>query len=177
MLKAKTVESERQSKLPLILAGVGWNGVEWVWRGYIFGYKMPIWTIEADVNDRVKVTHRDHGIMPRPPTSLFSFKCLSPRYLEALKEKTAGSLLRYQTCPKWVTFALAKSEVFGEEFFGAGRGEVLKQVVLEFGFVLVREVSSAVYLAKLVGDDAQHPVEFVLVGGFGHMPCSVAGGG
>jgi len=29
--------------------------------------------------------------------------------LEALKEKTAGSLLRYPTCPKWVTFALAKS--------------------------------------------------------------------
>ncbi len=34
MLNAKTVESERQSKLPLILGGVGWNGVEWVWRGY-----------------------------------------------------------------------------------------------------------------------------------------------
>ena len=62
-------------------------------------------------NDRVKVTHCDHGIMTRPPTTLFSFKCLSPRYLEALKEKTAGSLLRYQTGPKWVTFALAKSAV------------------------------------------------------------------
>ncbi len=61
------------------------------------------------VNDRVIVTHPDHGIMTRPPTSLFSFKCLSHRYLEALKEKTAGSLLRYQTCQKWVTFALAKS--------------------------------------------------------------------
>ena len=65
--------------------------------------------VETDVNDRVKVTHRYHGIMTRPPTSFFSFKCLSPRYLEALKEKTAGSLLRYQTGPKWVTFALAKS--------------------------------------------------------------------
>ena len=31
-------------------------------------------------------------------------------------------------------------EVFGEEFFGAGSGEVLKQVVLEFGLVRVREV-------------------------------------
>jgi len=60
-------------------------------------------------NDRVKVTHCDHGIMTRPPTTLFSFKCLSRRYLEALKEKPAGSLLRYQTGPKWVTFALAKS--------------------------------------------------------------------
>ena len=47
--------------------------------------------------------------MTRPPATLFSFKCLSPKYLEALKEKTAGSLLRYQTGPKWVTFALAKS--------------------------------------------------------------------
>jgi len=60
-------------------------------------------------NDRVKVTHCDHGIMTRSPTPLFSFRCLSPRYLEALKEKTTGSLLRYQTGPKWVTFALAKS--------------------------------------------------------------------
>ena len=60
-------------------------------------------------NDRGKVTHCDHGIMTRPPATLFSFKCLSPNYLEALKEKTAGSLLRYQTGPKWVTFALAKS--------------------------------------------------------------------
>ncbi len=32
----------RQSKLPLILAGVGSNGVDWVWRGYNFGYKTPI---------------------------------------------------------------------------------------------------------------------------------------
>jgi len=31
-----------QSKLALILGGVGWNGVEWVWRGYNFGYKKPI---------------------------------------------------------------------------------------------------------------------------------------
>ena len=62
-------------------------------------------------NDRVKVPHCDQGIMTRPPTTLFSFKCFSPRYLEALKEKTAGSLLRYQTGPKWVTFALAKSPV------------------------------------------------------------------
>jgi len=29
--------------------------------------------------------------------------------LEALKEKTAGSQLRYQTCPKRVAFGLAKS--------------------------------------------------------------------
>ena len=42
MLNVKTVEHERQSKLPSILVGVGWNGVEWVWRGYIFGYKKPI---------------------------------------------------------------------------------------------------------------------------------------
>jgi len=31
-----------QSKTPSILGGVGWNGVEWVWRGYIYGYKKPI---------------------------------------------------------------------------------------------------------------------------------------
>jgi len=46
-LNAKTVEGERQSKMSLILGGVGWNGVEWVWRGYIFGYKQPILDIEA----------------------------------------------------------------------------------------------------------------------------------
>jgi len=49
MLNAKTVESERQSKSPSDLGAVGWNGVEWVWRGYIFGYKTPIVTIEARV--------------------------------------------------------------------------------------------------------------------------------
>ncbi len=26
----------------VILAGAGWNGVELVWRGYIFGYKKPV---------------------------------------------------------------------------------------------------------------------------------------
>ncbi len=35
MLRAEGVKG--QSKLPLILAGVGWNGVEWVWRGYNSG--------------------------------------------------------------------------------------------------------------------------------------------
>jgi len=33
---------EWQRELALILGGVGWNGVEWVWRGYNFGYKTPI---------------------------------------------------------------------------------------------------------------------------------------
>ncbi len=42
LLNAKSVGAERQSKLPSILGGVGWNGVEWVWRGYNLGYKMPI---------------------------------------------------------------------------------------------------------------------------------------
>jgi hypothetical protein len=41
--------AERLSKSPSILGGVDWNGVEWVWRGYNFGYKKPIWTIEARV--------------------------------------------------------------------------------------------------------------------------------
>ena len=36
-----------QSKLPPILDGVGGNGVEWVWRGYIFGYKTPIWAFRG----------------------------------------------------------------------------------------------------------------------------------
>ena len=40
------------------------------------------------------MTHRDHGIPTHPSTSLSSFKCLSLRYLEALKEKTAGSLAK-----------------------------------------------------------------------------------
>ncbi len=41
-INAKTVESERQSKSASILGGIGWNGLEWVWRGYNFGYKKPI---------------------------------------------------------------------------------------------------------------------------------------
>jgi len=39
---------KRQSKSPSILAGVGWNGVEWVWRGYNFGYKMPILALSGE---------------------------------------------------------------------------------------------------------------------------------
>ncbi len=40
MLRGEGVKG--QSKSPPILVGVGWNGVEWVWRGYNFGYKTPI---------------------------------------------------------------------------------------------------------------------------------------
>ena len=40
MLRGEGVKE--QSKLPPILGGVGWNGLEWVWRGYNFGYKKPI---------------------------------------------------------------------------------------------------------------------------------------
>ena len=29
-------------KIAPILGGVGWNGVEWVWRGYNFGYKKAV---------------------------------------------------------------------------------------------------------------------------------------
>ena len=38
-----------------------------------------LWFYFVYGNDRVKVTHCDHGIMTHPLTSLFSFKCLSPR--------------------------------------------------------------------------------------------------
>ncbi len=37
-----------QSKLASIVGGVGWNGVEWVWRGYTFGYKMPILALSGE---------------------------------------------------------------------------------------------------------------------------------
>ncbi len=38
---------KRQSKSPSILGGVGWNWVEWVWRGYNIGYKKPILAISG----------------------------------------------------------------------------------------------------------------------------------
>ncbi len=48
-LNAKAVRSERQSKSPSILVGVGWNGVEWVWRGYNLGYKMTILAFSGEM--------------------------------------------------------------------------------------------------------------------------------
>jgi len=59
--------------------------------------------------------------------------------LEALKEKTAGSLLRYQTCPKWVTFALAKSRICNQannsptlQFFPLVAGEINSVAITHF---------------------------------------------
>ncbi len=48
-LNAKSAGVKWQSKLPPILGGVGWNGVEWVWRGYNFGYKKPILAFSGEI--------------------------------------------------------------------------------------------------------------------------------
>jgi len=106
------------------------------------------------VNDRVKVTHRDHGIMTRPPTSLFSFKCLSPRYLEALKEKTAGSLLRYQTGPKWVTFALAKSYALRRARGEGGKPDPKLEALLAYHAQKLKEKQE---MAKWVSSADSYP--------------------
>ncbi len=46
---AKSVGGEKAIKFPSILGGVGWKGVEWVWRGYNFGYKTPILAFSGEM--------------------------------------------------------------------------------------------------------------------------------
>ena len=69
------------------------------------------------MNDQGKVSHRGSRKYDPPLDRLFSFKRLSPKYLEALKGKTPGSLLHYRNGLKWVTFARSISARWQIELF------------------------------------------------------------
>ena len=43
MLRLEGVKGNQNHPLSWVeLGGLGWTGVEWVWRGYIFGYKKAV---------------------------------------------------------------------------------------------------------------------------------------